>query len=131
MLALNYRFSAQNSTGQTLAINTVYVKARRWNFSSTGAVVYESGETTICNIANTIPNNGLGSGAVVANSGDLFIGGDFQVKVTASLNSNGNVTIYYEPSTDGGSTFPSSGLGIPVAVLNFPASGTKITYFTL
>lgn len=130
MLALNYRFTAQNTTGVTLPINTVRVFARRWKFTSAGAISYETNETEVCNIGETIVNNGIGSGTAVANSGDLFIGGDFVVRVTAPINSNGDVNIFYEVSTDG-SQYPSSGLGMPVSTLTFVGSGTKWTQFSL
>lgn len=130
MLAFAYRFTAQNSTGATLPINVVRVNARRWKFSSTGAVQYEPSETEVCNIGSTIVNNGIGSGAIISNSGDLYIGGDFNVRITAPISVNGDVHIFYETSTDG-TTFPSSGLGMPVASILFTASGTKRTQFAL
>lgn len=130
MLALNYRFTAQNTTGVTLPINTVRVFARRWKFNSNGSPSYEANETEVCNIAETIVNKGIGSGSVITNSGDLFIGGDFMVRITAPINSNGDVNIFYEISTDG-SQYPSSGLGMPVSTLTFVGSGTKWTQFSL
>lgn len=129
MLAFAYRFTAQNSTGATLPINVVRVYGRRWKFSS-GVVQYEPSGVELCNIASTIVNNGIGSGDIIYNSGDLFIGGDFNFKVTAPISVNGDVHLFYETSTDG-LCFPSSGLGMPVSSLTFSASGVKITQFSL
>jgi hypothetical protein len=130
MLALNYRFTVQNSTGVTLPINVARVTARRWKFSSNGSISYEPSETEVCNISSTIVNKGIGSGSAITNSGDLYIGGDFIFRVTAPISSNGDVHLFYETSTDG-SQYPSSGLGIPVTSLTFAASGTKWSQFTL
>jgi hypothetical protein len=131
MLARNYRFTVLNQTGQTVAANAVKIQARRHKFSTDGALEYEGSEAEVFNNGSTIANGAYSSGAALNNSSTLFLGGDFEVEVTAPASVDGNVTIYYEPATDGGTQFASNGLGIMVAVLTFTASGTKHKHFRL
>jgi hypothetical protein len=130
-LALTYRFTVLNGTGQTLAAGAVKVKARRWKFTSAGALSYEGSETSIYSNAGTITNGSYDSSSSVDNSSNLFVGGDFYFEVTAPASSSGEVTLYYERSTDGGTTWATSGLGTIVSVLNFTTAGTKGKGFSL
>jgi hypothetical protein len=130
-LARNYRFTVRNETGQTLAANAVKVQARRWKFASDGALSYEANETEVLNNGSTIATAAYASSSAVDNSADLFIGGDFELEVTAPASSNGDVILYYEPATDGGTQFATNGLGAIVAVLNFITSGTKFKHFSI
>lgn len=131
MLARFYRFTALNSTGQTLAANAVKIQRRGHKFTSAGARVFETSETEVLNYASTIATGAYGSGSAIDNSSDLFVGADFELEITAPASASGNVTIYYEPATDGGTQFATNGLGIPVAVVNFTTSGTKYKHFKI
>lgn len=130
-LAHAYRFTVFNGTGQTIAANAVRVKSRRWKFSSTGSLVYEGSEVELLNNGSMISNSNYSSSSTIDNSSDLYIGGDFSFHVTAPSSANGDVLLYYDRSTDGGSTWNSNGLGTLVCVLNFTTSGTKIKSFSI
>lgn len=125
VLPPNYRFTVKNETGQTLANNSCRVDAKRYNFNSTGALNYESSETNVYLNSGTISNGAYNSGSSVDNTSDKYIGGIFEITVTAPASANGNVILYLDRSTDAGSSYDDNGLGDIVAVFNFTASGTQ------
>lgn len=131
MLAYHYRFTAYNACGQTVAIGGVVLKGRRWKFGSTGALVYEGSEASLLSNASTIANAGYASSSGVDNSTDLFIGGDFELTFTAPASASGDLTIYLDVSTDGGTTWPTNGLGVAVCTISVTASGTYTKAFSL
>ena len=132
-LPRNYRFTAFNSTGQTILQNNITVESRRYKFTSAGALSFDGSETQvyIMDVGGGLATATYDNGTAVDNSSDLYIGGDFEFTVVAPASSDGNVLLYFDSSTDAGSTFPDNGLGILVATLNFTTSGTKITNFSL
>lgn len=131
MLAQSYRFTALNACGQTVAIGGVVVKGRRWKFDSTGALVYEATEAALLSNSGTIANAAYASSAAIDNSTAIYIGGDFEVTFTAPASAAGDLTIYYEVSTDGGTTFPTNGLGVVACTFSVTASGTYVKAFSL
>ncbi|MEM4413035.1 MAG: hypothetical protein QXD59_02035 [Candidatus Caldarchaeum sp.] len=132
MLAHRYRFTVKNETGQTIAANSIFVYARRYKFDQNGAKVDESSEATVLTNSSTLANGAFLSGSTQDNTSALWLGGYFAFVVTAPASSNGNVILYYDATTDNADNrYPSSGLGVVVAVLNFTASGTKQVSFEL
>lgn len=133
MLARTYRFTAYNACGQTIASSGIVIKARRWKLDTSGGIVYESSETTVWTSGSTIANAAylsLGSTGV-DNSTDLFIGGDFTFTLVAPASASGDVTIYYEISTDGGTTFPTNGKGFLACTQSVTTSGTTVAHFQI
>ena len=131
-LAPTYRWTVLNSCGQTLAANASKVHQRRSKMTSANALSYESAVDTVTINTGTLANATYASlASAESNTTDLFQGGDFIFEVTAPASANGNVSLFYELSTDGGTTWPSNGLGALVAVLNFTTSGQKFASFEL
>lgn len=132
-LPRNYRFKVQNRTGQTITQdNGVTVKARRVKLDSSGALSFEGSEATVLDNGTTdISNNAYLAGTAQDNSTDKWLGGDFEFTVTAPASSNGDVLLFFERSTDGGTDFDDDGLGKLITSLNFTTSGTKRRSFSL
>jgi hypothetical protein len=134
VLPKTYRFQVLNGTGQTLATSAVTVKAVRWKFNTDGTVNYESSAaTTVSNSGSTITNGSYFNGTTQDNTagGTGWLGGEFTMTVTAPTSSAGDVTLYLQVSYDGGTTWDTNGLGMPVCSINFAASGTKTASFAL
>jgi hypothetical protein len=124
-LQTTYRWQVLNSTGQTLATSAVVVKFKPGKYLPTGALSLAAVATEYTNSGSTITNGSYGTGGTIDNSANLYLGGMVEFTVTAPASSNGDVILYLQRSVDGGTTWEDSGLGIPVAVLNFTTSGTK------
>lgn len=125
-LPAHYRFLVENKTGQTLAANAVKVYAKRDKFDSNGAIVFEASQATLFDNGSTIANNTFANGSTVDNTTDKYLSGDFLFEVTAPASSNGNVNLYVQRSTDGGTTWGDNAPTATVlSVLNFTTSGTK------
>lgn len=130
MLGPTYRFTIQNTTGQTLAANAVTIKPRRWKYGTDGSLTNEaSGVADVLAQTATLVNGGFKTGTTQDNLTDKYIGGFFEFTATAPATSLGNVLVYCERSVDGGTTWEDSGLGERVETLNFTAAGTKRATF--
>jgi hypothetical protein len=124
MLGRNCRFSVNNQTGGNV---NVVIQARFWKFDSSGALVYSSetevfNETAIASSASAWTEDGA-----FDNSTDLYIGADLEVYVEPAGSATGIVQVQIQRSTDGGTTWPSDGLGTPVASHYFNASSAAVT----
>lgn len=133
MLARNYRFTALNSCGQQIASSGIVITGRRWKFNSSGAVVFESSEAALYTSPSAINNAAyyVPSGSGIDNSTDLYVGGDFRFTLVAPASSAGDVTLYYEFSTDGGTTWPTNGNGIIVCTISASAATTYYKGFSV
>lgn len=131
VLGPTYRFTLRNQTGQTIATNSLFVRTKRYNRNSSNALVFEGSEATILSSGSTLANDAYLTGTTQDNTTLKWEGGSFSLTVTAPASANGNVTLYFERSTDGGSTWDTNGLGQITAVLNFTTSGTKTKTFSL
>ncbi len=122
MLGHTWRVRASNTQNQNI---TVTLKARYWKFSSTGALVY-SAEQTLINAASVTATTGSTASSTVDNSTDLYIGADFTLSCTAASTTNGTgeVAVTLERSTDGGTTWPTAGLGEYVGAYTVTAADT-------
>jgi hypothetical protein len=129
MLAKTYRFTVYNSTGATVA--TATVKAIRKKFDTSGALSFEGSEGTVASVS-ALGTGSYSSGSTVDNSSDKYVGGDFEFEVVISAGSpSGDVLVYYQRSTDGGTSYDTDGYGDVVGVLNFTGTGTKRVTFEL
>lgn len=131
MLGSTYRFTAINNTGVAFgAGDAVTIKAIRWNVDSSGARVAEAPEATVASaILSSVASGSSANGATQDNTaaGAKWLGGDFSVDVLMNTGSpSGTVDIYYEISTDGGTTWPDAGNGELVA--SIPISAASSTH---
>lgn len=131
VLGPTYRFVVLNSTTQTIATNSLFVKTKRYNRNSSNTLVYEGSEATVLSSGSTLANATYLAGTTQDNTSLKWEGGDFTFTVTAPASSNGNVTLFFGVSTDGGTTWDTNGVGQIVATLNFTTSGTKSKTFRL
>ena len=132
-LGKTFRFGIHNETGQEIDADECTIKANFWDID--GAF---SGEVTV--FSN---DAAIGSGAYIAydtydNSTNQYVGGTFELEVTYNNGDtpDGNVEVYIEYSTDGGTSWPDQGGGDPteaeadlIKVLNIPdqtVSGTEV-----
>lgn len=126
MLGPTYRFVAYNACSQALAANAITIKPRRWKFGTDGLLTDEaSGTADMLGQTGTLANVTYKLGATQDNTTNKYIGGFFEISVTAPASANGDISIYCERSIDGGTTWPDNGLGEWVKTFNFTAAGTK------
>jgi hypothetical protein len=131
MLGATYRIHCENKTGVAFgATDTITIKTKRFNFSSTGQRTAESAEATItpANFGNSLASNGTISGSTQDNTAasTFWLGGE--IKFTVALTTatpNGNVNFYMQVSTDGGTTWPDASTGELIASIKFTATGTQ------
>lgn len=126
-----YRFLTLNNTGQTVSANNIKVNARRVKFNSNGSLLYEGAESGVYTNVASMVNGVYNSGITQDNTGSGWLGGDFEFTVTAPASSNGNVDLYLQRSTDGGTDWGDPDLADLVSSLNFTTSGTKQKTFSL
>lgn len=125
-LPAHYRFLVENKTGQTLAANAVKVYAKRDKFDSNGAISFEASEATLFDNGATIANNAFSAGSTVDNTTNKYLSGDFIYVVTAPASASGDVNLYVQRSTDGGTRWGDNATtATHLTTLNFTASGTK------
>lgn len=126
MLGATYRFTLHNACGQTLAANAVTVKPRRWKYGTDGSLTDEaSGTADVLAQTATVANAAYKVGTTQDNTTNKYIGGFFEITVTAPTSAAGNVTLRIERSVDGGTTWPDNGQGVEVKTFTFTAAGTK------
>ena len=135
MLGHTHRFRVTNSTGTAIAIGDATIMGRLWRQASSGGVEWSSEKTAYSN-AGSIAHGADEPGSAVDNSdaagdGGEWIGGDFEVSLTTTGSPNGDVAIYYQASTDGGTTWPDDGGGVPVWQKTITAAGTVTEQFSL
>lgn len=143
-LPQDWRFGIFNQTGITISNfpnSGPTVVGRRVRYDSMGALSYETAHVSFFSISSlsggvNIGNNSYVPGSSFSNVTGGWLGGDFVFSAGTVSNASGNVTLYLELSTDGGSTWtiPASangpGGGMVVAVLGFASTTTASTAST-
>lgn len=109
MLGRNFRFRVSNTQNQNVTVTLTY---RPYKFSSTGAITYGS-EVTAISAVSVTATTGSTAQTAVDNSTDLNVGAELTLSLTAASATNGTgaMTVTLERSTDGGTTWPTSGFG--------------------
>lgn len=113
MLGRHYKFHVVNNLGadMDLSSNTsgeiFELTFRQWKFSS-GELAYNASEVSQTYTAADVANGASFELAEVDNSTDLYLGLHGMIKFETDDNTHsGTVDLYYEVSTDGGTTYPS------------------------
>lgn len=130
-LARNYRFAAKNDLGQTIAIAGIEIKARRFRIGSDNRIEWEASEATVFSNAGTLADNTFLGEDAQNNSSDDWLGGDFEITVIGPTSASGDVVIYYQTSTDEGTTWPDDEQGVVVAVFVFSTAETQRRQFRI
>jgi hypothetical protein len=127
-----YRFAVYNTCGIEIAIGAAKVYARRRKIDGTGTLLNEGAEATVFSNANAIATATYSLGTAVSNATDLWLSGDFVFEVALTGAPNGDVFLYFERATDGGTGhWPSQQLGAVIAKIYFNAATTLRTDFSL
>lgn len=124
MLGRNFRFSVNNQCGVNVDVT---IQARQWKFDSSGALVYAAEVEVFNETAIASSTTNWVEDTAVDNSTNLYIGADLEIVITPASSATGAVSVQIQRSTDGGTTWPSDGLGEPVAANYFNASATAVT----
>jgi len=122
MLGHTYRYQVYNGTGVSV---TVTVKDRKWKFASDGSIT-NAAEATPINAAS-VGTLAYGNSATADNSTDKNMGADILATFAPAASATGTVSLFLQKSTDGGTTWPSNGLGEPVGAHTFAASASSIS----
>lgn len=110
MLGRHYRLIIVNKTGVTLvaANSTFTINARGGKYDSDGALEYSASELNIMtDFGSNISDGASFSGGEIDNTTDLFSSLLCTAKLETTDSTDGVIDIYYEFSTDGGTTYPS------------------------
>ena len=109
MLGHNYRFRISNTQNQAI---TCALTARLWMFASDGSITWSS-EVTLIASGSVAATTGTTASSNYDNSTDKWIGAELTLSCTAGTTTNGTgaIAVTLERSTDGGTTWPTTGLG--------------------
>lgn len=121
MLGVTYRYQAYNGTASTV---TVTVKDRPWKFASDGSRT-DASEATQINAASVSAGT-YSTGSSVDNSSVKNLGSVLTVTFAPGSSATGAVAVLLQQSTDGGTTWPSDGEGVPVVSFYFAASSATV-----
>lgn len=122
MFGHTYRYQVYNGTGVSV---TVTVKDRKWKFASDGSITNAAEATQFSSVS--VSTVSYSNGSTVDNSADKNIGADLLATFAPGASATGTVALFIQRSTDGGTTWPSDGLGEFVGAHTFAASATSIT----
>lgn len=142
-LAQDWRLALFNQTGITISNfpnSGPTVVGRRVRFDTNGSLSYEAVHVSFFSISS-LSGNGIGNGSYqpgssFSNTASTWLGGEFVFSAGTVSNASGNLTLYLEFSTDGGSTWPTpasangAGGGIIIAALGFASTTTASTAST-
>lgn len=117
-----FRYQVYNGTGGTV---TVTLDEKRWKYASDGSVTWSTEQTPIS--ASAISTASYGNSSGIDNSSDDYLGAKLTMLMDVSSSLTGAVTLFLQHSTDGGTTWPSDGHGIPIGSYYFNASSTDTT----
>lgn len=132
MIPRDYRFTVYNSTGVTIPVSQLVVTARRYNFDSNGALVYENAGANAYTNVGSIANATFYVGSpALSNADSLWIGGHFLFAATLTVSGNGSLILSLQRSADGGTTFDSNSHGRFASVLSVVNSNAIAQSFEL
>lgn len=113
MLGEHYRFHIVNNGGATVqfstdgANNSFTIDAILWKFDSNGEVVHSTETELFADPSADLSDGSSAEGSSVDNSSNHYIGAECIAIFESDATLDGTIDIYYEQSTDGGTTFPS------------------------
>jgi hypothetical protein len=113
MLPQYFKLHVVNNTGVTIEFstdgvnNTFTIDGLGWKIVN-GALVYDTEQEVFADPSSDLADgSSLEASAAVNNSSDLFFGMDCLATLVTDAVCAGTFEIYYEHSTDGGTTYPS------------------------
>lgn len=118
MLGHTYRYQVYNGTGVSV---TVTLKARSYQGEGSGRT--DAAEVTHISAAATAAG-AYANGSTQSATKDT--GAHITFTFAPASSATGRVQVYLQTSTDGGTTWPDNGKGLPVASHYFSASSSTI-----
>lgn len=122
VLGASYRWQVYNGTGVSV---TCTVKEKPFKFGTDGSVTFGSESTQINAVSVSTVSYSNSSG--VNNASAKNLGSYLTFTAAPGSSATGTVVLFLQRSTDGGTTWPSDGLGQFVASITFAASSTSRT----
>ena len=121
-LGEHYRWQVYNGTGVSV---TCTVKEEAFKYASDGALSFTAESTQIS--AVSVGTLAYSNSSMINNSTAKNLGAFVTFTAAPSASATGAVALFLQRSTDGGTTWPSNGLGQFVAGINFSGSSTSQT----
>lgn len=121
-LGEHYRWQVYNGTGVSV---TCTVKEEAFKYASDGALNFTAEATQIN--AVSVATVSYSNSSTINNSTAKNLGAFVTFTAAPGASATGTVTLFLQRSTDAGTTWPSDGLGIPVASISFSASSASRT----
>lgn len=122
MLGTAYRYQIYNGTGVSV---TVTVKQKQFKFDTDGSLLTSTEGTPISAVpASTLSYS---NSSLIDNSSNKYLGANITWTAAPGASATGNVSLFLQRSTDGGTTWPSDGQGEFVSGIGFSASPTSIS----
>jgi hypothetical protein len=121
-LGEHYRWQVYNGTGVSV---TCTVKDEPFKYASDGALSFTAEATQIN--AVSVGTLAYSNSSTINNGTAKNLGAHVTFTAAPGASATGTVALFLQRSTDGGTTWPSNGLGTQVAGITFSASSTSQT----
>jgi hypothetical protein len=121
-LGEHYRYQVYNGTGVSV---TCTVKHEPFKYASDGALSFTAEATQIN--AVSVGTLAYSNSSTINNGTAKNLGAHVTFTAAPGASATGTVSLFLQRSTDGGTTWPSNGLGTQVAGITFSASSTSQT----
>lgn len=121
-LGEHYRWQVYNGTGVSV---TCTVKEEAFKYGTDGALNFTAEATQINGVS--VATVSYSNSITINNSTAKNLGAFVTFTAAPGASATGTVALFLQRSTDGGTTWPSDGLGVQVAGINFSASSTSRT----
>ncbi|WP_396180128.1 hypothetical protein [Flavobacterium sp.] len=121
-LGEHYRWQVYNGTGVSV---TCTVKDEPFKYGTDGALSFTAEATQIN--AVSVGTLAYSNSSTINNGTAKNLGAHVTFTAAPSASATGTVSLFLQRSTDGGTTWPSNGLGTQVAGITFSASSTSQT----
>ena len=121
-LGEHYRWQVYNGTGVSV---TCTVKDEPFKYASDGALTFTAEATQIN--AVSVGTLAYSNSSTINNGTAKNLGAFVTFTAAPGASATGTVALFLQRSTDGGTTWPSNGLGQFVAGITFAASSTSQT----
>jgi hypothetical protein len=121
-LGEHYRYQVYNGTGVSV---TCTVKHEPFKYASDGALSFTAEATQIN--AVSVGTLAYSNSSTINNGTAKNLGAHVTFTAAPGASATGTVSLFLQRSTDGGTTWPSNGLGTQVAGITFASSSTSQT----
>lgn len=122
MLGTAYRYQIYNGTGVSV---TMTVKQKQFKFDTDGSLLTSTEGTPIS--AVSVGTLAYSNSSLIDNSSNKYLGANITWTAAPGASATGNVSLFLQRSTDGGTTWPSDGRGEFVSGIGFSASSTSVS----